>query len=171
MSETAPERPARGGNFLTRKVGPLPAWGWAALAAAGAGVYFWYRNRQGQAAAAAPSAAGTPTGAQGTSGATDQAASIATLQDEIQQIQGELSKDAKEDKGSGGGKGKPKYARHVSTGKETFLQIAKAQSTTIGDIIAVSKRAPESDKNVAELEAWARHPHTRRAGVVYYTAA
>ena len=169
MSEPVPERPARG-NPLTRRVGPLPAWGWVAAAAGVAGVYLWWRNRQANAAAAAPSAAGTPTGAQGTSGATDQAASIATLQDEIQQLQGEQSKDAGADEaGSGGGKRKGRPYRHVSTGKETFTAIARARHTTIGDLLAVSKDSPESAKNLAELEAWAKHPGSKRAGVVYYT--
>lgn len=39
-------------NFLTRKLGPLPAWGWAA---AGAGVYLVYRLRKSQSAASTSS--------------------------------------------------------------------------------------------------------------------
>lgn len=154
-----------------RKVGPLPAWGWVAVTVVVAGGVIWWRNRQSAAAAAAPSAAGTLTGAQGTSGATDYAGSIATLQDEIQQLQGDVSKDAKSDTdtGTGGGGGRKGPYRHVSTGKETLNAIAKARHTTIGDILAVAKDSPETAKNLAELEAWAAHPGSRRAGVVYYT--
>ena len=54
-------------NFLTRKVGPLPAWGWAA---AGAGVYLIWRLRKSQAAS---STASTSTGATAGSGYGDYA--------------------------------------------------------------------------------------------------
>ena len=177
MSESAPERPARkGGNPLTRKIGPLPAWGWVAGAAVIAGGYMWWRNRQGAAAATSGSAT-TSTSATDTTGTgTDQAASIATLQSEIQALQGEMSQDTGQDTGQGsqggggGGKRKPKYLRHVSTGKESLNQIARASGTSIADLIRLAGKAPESDKNVAELTAWAKHPGQRRKGVVYYTA-
>jgi hypothetical protein len=47
--------PAKGGNVLTRKIGPLPGWAWAAVAVGG---YYLWKKRQ---AAAAASSAATPT--------------------------------------------------------------------------------------------------------------
>ena len=48
--------PAKGGSFLTKKYGPLPAWAWAGL-----GVLGFYLWKQRQAAAAASAASTTPT--------------------------------------------------------------------------------------------------------------
>ncbi len=48
--------PKGGGNFLTRKLGPLPTWAWAGLAVGG---FLYWRKRQAAAAAAAAAAAGT----------------------------------------------------------------------------------------------------------------
>jgi LysM repeat protein len=63
MSETAPEAPAGGGGgiggTLTRKVGPLPVWGWLAVLTVLA-VGYWLIK--GKGSAAAPSSAGTDTG-------------------------------------------------------------------------------------------------------------
>lgn len=96
------EGPRRGGNFLTRKVGPLPMWGWIAAVAVGVGVFVW-RKRQNAAAAtgAPPGNTGTvnaapdvfgASGYQGYSpgqqvGGYDQASSDSFLQ----QLQGQLS--------------------------------------------------------------------------------
>lgn len=58
MSETAPERPpSRGGNILTRKVGPLPLWGWMAVGLAAAIAYYLYNKNK-----AASSSSATSTG-------------------------------------------------------------------------------------------------------------
>lgn len=46
------------GNFLTRKVGPLPTWAWLGLLA-GAGVGLWYFSRQQAASATSAAQAGT----------------------------------------------------------------------------------------------------------------
>ena len=53
MATPAPEG---GGNFLTRKLGPLPTWAWAGLAVGG---FLYWRKRQAAAAAAAGTAATT----------------------------------------------------------------------------------------------------------------
>ena len=52
-------RPSRAaGNFLTEKIGPLPAWGWGLAAAAVAAAYLWWRNSQ-SASSSSSSSAGT----------------------------------------------------------------------------------------------------------------
>ena len=107
MSQPMPEAPTRGnvpprpsgGSGLSRKFGPLPAWGWLLLAAAGGVGYIWYRNHQ------AASAASTATDTTGTdTSSTDDAASISTLQSEIQQLQGDESSETSSTPASSGGK-------------------------------------------------------------------
>jgi hypothetical protein len=34
-------KPKGGGTWFTRKIGPLPAWGWGVAAV---GVYYWYTH-------------------------------------------------------------------------------------------------------------------------------
>ena len=105
MSEQAPERPAGGGGFsLTKRYGPLPAWAWGLLGGAGlyAGYRFWKVRQGAGAATAATTAAGD---GQGTG--IDYAPQIATIQSEVQQLQGEESTepvdtDTDVDTGTGG---------------------------------------------------------------------
>src|SRR5215831_2171208 len=179
MSEAAAERPAGGGgapapgggNILQRKIGPLPGWAWAGLAGVGALAWFYFRNRQGQ------NAANAATG--DTLAATDESAvgddiqgQLSTIQTEIQNLQGQESQEGSTTPGNSGTgtSSTDKPVRHVSTGKETFNQIAKARHTSVAHIVSVSKASPESKANLAELLKWAAHPGTRRKGVVYYTA-
>ena len=177
MSEAAAEGPTRtrpaassgaSGNVFTRKFGPLPGWGWAAVAGVAAIGYMWYRNRSGAAAAANAAATQPDTAA---AVGDDIQGQLATLQTEIQDLQGTESTEA-EGTGSGGstsGGGKNRKVRHVSTGKETLNQIAKADRTSVAHIVSVSRSSGENDPNLDKLQAWAAHPHTRRRGVVYYT--
>ena len=104
MSEAAPERsrpqavPARetpgGGNVLTRKVGPLPTWAWLGIIGiGGAAVWYFYKSRQASAAASSGTATqtGNCTDTNGNSVPCDQVdygGQIATLQTEIQDLQG-----------------------------------------------------------------------------------
>jgi hypothetical protein len=83
--------PAKGGSFFTKKYGPLPGWGWSLLAGGGALAYFWWKHRSAQQAAATTTSTGSSTAYSG----TGYAGSIAALQSEIQQLQGELSTTAK----------------------------------------------------------------------------
>ncbi|MDA8323850.1 MAG: hypothetical protein M0030_29130 [Actinomycetota bacterium] len=193
MSEAAPEAaPRRGGNFLTRKAGPLPVWGWAALGAGGYLLYRWWSSRSAastSATTAAATAAATP------SSGIDYAPQIATLQAEIQQLQGQVSQGESSEGGKGkGGGGKPpgpkppipfppyrppgkkpgpkpqgRRYRHVSTGKQSFTELVKGRHTTIADIVATSRQAPETMENLEALESWASHPGQKRRGIVYYT--
>lgn len=56
-SGTATAKPAAGGTWFTRKIGPLPAWGWGVAAV---GAYYWYTHygpgASKQTAAAQPAA-------------------------------------------------------------------------------------------------------------------
>jgi hypothetical protein len=175
MSEAATERPASapnragGGNILQRKFGPLPGWGWAALAGVAAAGYLWYRNRQGGSAAAdSASADSAATGAVG----DDVQGQLSTIQTEIQGLQGaESAEGSTTPANSGSGTGQKVTFRHVSTGKETLNQIAKARNTSVAHIVAASTAGPESKDNLAKLVAWAKHPGTRRKGIVYYTSS
>jgi hypothetical protein len=66
VSEQAPEAPARtsgGGNPLTRKLGPLPLWGWLGIATALALVYVFISKGKSSSASAATTGAGTAAGA------------------------------------------------------------------------------------------------------------
>jgi len=179
MSEAAAERPARGPgappaggpNIFQRKFGPLPGWGWMALAGLAAAGYLWYRNKQGASAATAD------TGTEDVSGAVgeDVQGQLSTIQTEIQGLQGAEAAEgsttpANSGTGSSSGSSSRPAIRHVSTGKETLNQIAKGRNTSVAHIVAVSTKGPESKENLAKLLAWAKHPGTRRKGVVYYTS-
>jgi len=180
MSEPAAETPTRAsrppsggasGNIFQRKFGPLPGWGWAALAAVAAGGYLWYRNRQG--ASAAQAAASTDQSAAAQAVGDDVQGELATVQTELQNLQGSESQEGETtpaNSGTGGASGGSKTAarRHVSGGKESLNQIAKANGTSVAHIVAVSRRAPENRANLDRLLDWASKPGTRRKGVVYY---
>ena len=49
-------------NVLTKKLGPLPVWGWAVAIVAGYLVYRWWKDRQGAGAAPVTVTSGTSTG-------------------------------------------------------------------------------------------------------------
>ena len=46
MSEPVPPRPARRENVLTRKIGPIPTWGWIVIVGAVVITWAFYRNKQ-----------------------------------------------------------------------------------------------------------------------------
>jgi hypothetical protein len=48
-----------GGNFLTRKLGPLPIWAWALMALAGAIAFYVYQKKNASSSTSAVSAAGS----------------------------------------------------------------------------------------------------------------
>lgn len=71
MSEQAPERPTRGRpapakgkeNVLTRKIGPLPTWGWVAVVASLLLLYvFWSNNKSAQSSSSSGTGTGKATG-------------------------------------------------------------------------------------------------------------
>lgn len=62
MSESAPEAtPRSGGNIFTRKLGPLPMWGWMAIAALLAVFYYLYAKNKSASSTTAASAQTTAT--------------------------------------------------------------------------------------------------------------
>ena len=180
MSEAATETPTRGsrppsggasGNIFQRKFGPLPGWGWAALAAVGAAGYLWYRNRQG--ASAAQAAASTDQSAATQAVGDDVQGQLSTIQTELQNLQGSESQEGETTPANSGtsgasGGGSKAAKRHVSGGKESLNQIAKANGTSVAHIVAVSRAAPENRANLDRLLDWASKPGARRKGVVYY---
>ena len=95
MSTQAEERrpasssPSRGGKGLEKKIGPLPVWGWGLLAGGAVIAFILYRRY----AAAQEAAAKKKGGGGGTvvAGGIDYGPSIATLQSEIQDLQGRKS--------------------------------------------------------------------------------
>lgn len=64
MSESAPESTGGGGNVFTRKMGPLPMWGWMAIALLVAVFFYLYnKNKQGATSAGtSPNTVNTPGG-------------------------------------------------------------------------------------------------------------
>jgi len=74
---------------LSRKYGPLPAWGWIAAAAGVGLIYIYMKNRSASSSAASDS--GSTGAADSTDTGNDTGASIATIQSEVQQLQGEES--------------------------------------------------------------------------------
>jgi len=79
--------PAKGPNFLTRKLGPLPVWVWASIGGAAGGLYLlWRRHEDKTAATTAATAAPAATAA-----TSSIAAALGTLQSEIGQLQGAAS--------------------------------------------------------------------------------
>ena len=179
MSQPATERPvsgpgappAGGSSVFQRKFGPLPGWGWMALAGVAAAGYLWWRNKQGAAAASAANTAATDTtGAVG----SDVQGQLSTIQTEIQNLQGSESQEGSTtpaNSGTGSSGSSSPSIRHVSTGKETLNQIAKGRNTSVAHIVAVSSAGPESKDNLAKLLDWAKHPGTRKKGIVYYTSS
>lgn len=60
---STPNEPSSGGgNFLTRKIGPLPMWGWVAIAAGLILLYSYRQKSQQTTAASTNTAANTPGG-------------------------------------------------------------------------------------------------------------
>jgi hypothetical protein len=166
MSSAPAEMPTRGtppspgaGSGFQKKYGPLPAWGWILLAAAGAGAYLWWRNRSGATAASQ----GASSSDNEADAGEDVQGQLATIQTEIQDLEGEDST------GGTTGKKDKKPTRHVSTGKESFNQIAKARDTSVAHLVSASEGAGEDKANLDKLHKWASHPGTRRKGIVYYT--
>lgn len=135
MSQAATEAPVRGapspspagGSGLTRKIGPLPAWGWIAAAAALGVGFIWWRNHQANAATAA-----TSDTASGVDTSTDDAASIATLQSEIEALQGEESTEDKKKPPE-----KEKTREITVPRNETLAQLARAEKWTKATLKAV----------------------------------
>lgn len=62
MTSVEPEQESGGGNFLTQKYGPLPAWGWGAIAMGLAYLYLRYTANK-QKTSAATTGTGTTSGA------------------------------------------------------------------------------------------------------------
>jgi hypothetical protein len=67
MSESAPERsgPSSGGNVFTRKVGPLPMWGWMAVALLLAIGYYLIKKKSSGSPSNAPTGSGQSTAGAG----------------------------------------------------------------------------------------------------------
>jgi hypothetical protein len=83
-----PQAPSGGGFSLSKKYGPLPAWGWGLLG--GAGIYAVWRFYKSRSSSSATTATSADTSQQ-----VDFAPQIATLQAEIQQLQGGESTEGK----------------------------------------------------------------------------
>lgn len=75
-----PSPPSGGGFSLSKRYGPLPAWGWGLIGGVGIyALYRFYESRQSSSSAPTATASTYPT---------DFGPQIATLQAEIQQLQG-----------------------------------------------------------------------------------
>jgi hypothetical protein len=79
----APPKKAASGKGLTKKVGPLPVWGWAVLGLGGAVAYLWWRSRKSGSASSATTASTTASSAY--------ASSLDQMQEELDQLLAEQS--------------------------------------------------------------------------------
>jgi hypothetical protein len=189
VSETTPERapgpPAAGsGNFLTRKVGPLPTWAWLAIiGVGGAAVWLIWQRRQSAAADNAnTSSAGTGGDCQDASGNTvpcdqsDEAGQIATLQTEIQDLEQKLSQSQTTppppDSTAPNPPGPisvppdirppsrgPKFFREIATGGQSLNAVAKARHTTVAHLEEVTRQSAGQPGGISakNLEAFNKY--------------
>jgi Fibronectin type III domain len=109
--QEAAQREGKGGNFFSRKYGPLPGWGWSLLAAGGALAYFWWRSRSKNQAV---SSGYTGTGVSG---------QLASLQSEIDALYGQSASAVTKTTGTtgtgGSGSGKPAVPGNLHTDRVT----------------------------------------------------
>jgi hypothetical protein len=143
MSEQAPEAPARpapsgGGGKLgvwSKKLGPLPAWGWAAILLVVIIIYMYYRNRN-----SSTTASGSVTSADTANGSTP----ASDIPQFVNQTYTTVTPPAAPPTPTGtptpttGGQ-IPGHHVITSNGQQTLAQIASANGTTAADIIAFSK--------------------------------
>jgi Fibronectin type III domain len=92
----APPKKASGGSGLTKKVGPLPVWGWAVLGLGGAVAYLWWRSRK------SGSSAGT-TATTSTTSSSAYASQLDQMQAELDQLLAEQSASSAGTSGTGSG--------------------------------------------------------------------
>lgn len=153
-AQTGPE-PAARGNVFTRKIGPLPMWGWVAIIVAGILAYRWWSNRN------------TSTTS---SGSATTPAVVVTTPPEQEPAGSRDPGDGNRHKPRGPGGGRE--FRHVATGKETLAEVARARHTTVAELVAVTRASREiSPENLRKFLAYAKHPNRKMpAGLVYYTA-
>lgn len=158
MSEPAAERPVRGsapppqrGNALTRKYGPLPGWGWAGLAAVAAVGVWWWRNRQ---ASQTGTATNTVTG-------VDYSGELATIQSEIQNLQG----------GKSTGGSTESWTMHTATGKHSLNQLAGQYGTSLAQFFTWQRESPLDQEGLQDIIEWMKFPDRKHSNIVYYTPA
>jgi hypothetical protein len=78
----APPKKAASGKGLTKKVGPLPVWGWAVLGLGGAVAYLWWRSRKSSSTSATTAS---------TTASSAYASSLDQMQAELDQLLAEQS--------------------------------------------------------------------------------
>jgi hypothetical protein len=120
--------PARGGgNVLTRKIGPMPAWAWIAIIAAALIGYAYYRNKQ----SAGSSSADAATAADGTDASQVPQFVNQTYTTVTPPVAGPPPNAT-----TPGGTQIPGHHVVTATGHETLAQIAKRYKTTPAAIVA-----------------------------------
>jgi hypothetical protein len=141
----------QGGGLFSRKYGPLPGWAWAGIAAGGALAWFWWRNRQASQASDTSSDDTADSGQEQAN--TDQ---IASLQDEIDALQGVVATETTTGTGggsttpSGGGSTTPSSTTKwvTANGKEDIYQIAKKNGLTESKFLSLNKTQKNLQKYV-----------------------
>lgn len=79
------------GEFFTRKLGPLPTWGWGVIGIAGIVFYLRYRATHTATSASAPNTASVPFGTSAAGTGTTAAGYAPTLSDQIGALTGDIS--------------------------------------------------------------------------------
>jgi hypothetical protein len=121
----APPRKAASGKGLSKKVGPLPVWGWAVLGLGGAVAYLWWRSRKSSGTSSATTASTTASSAY--------ASSLDQMQEELDQLLAEQSASSSGTGSTGSGGGTGTTSGVGTTTKTTAGTTAKttAKTTTV----------------------------------------
>jgi hypothetical protein len=123
-----PAAPSRGGgNVLTRKIGPMPAWAWIAIIAAALIGYAYWRNKSSASATAATAADGTD------------ASQVPQFVNQTYTTVTPPVAGPPPNPATPGGEQIPGHHVITATGHETLAQIAKKYKTSPADIIAFTK--------------------------------
>jgi hypothetical protein len=148
VATAAPPPKKAKGTGLTKKVGPLPIWGWAALAAVGAGAYIWYRDRKAKSSSAGTASTTSTTSTAGID-ESQLAAELAQLLNEEGQGGGASSSGTTGTTGSGGGTGtttkttsSTKTGTTSKTTAKTTARTTSSTKTTTGGGVKKPARAP-----------------------------
>jgi hypothetical protein len=155
MSEPAraSEPPQQGkGGGLSKKYAGLPGWAWLGLAGVGAIAFWWWRSHQSSSAGTATN---TVTG-------TDYSGQIATLQSEIQNMQGSQSSDTDVQR---------QWTPKVTSGHQTLHQLANANGTSPAGMFSWMRESPATEQQVRDFIEWYEHPNRKLNNLTYYVPA
>lgn len=173
-----PDETGGGGNFLTRKFGPLPAWAYLVGAAL---IGYWWISHHSSSSSSTPATGAKSTGGGGTATTTGNTV-IRKGAIVIRVNQGTEPEDNDQPQppthGGGGGKhtSGTVYRHVVSEDNLSLDSLAKGRHTTVAHLIDVSEHGGRnmhmSPANLAKFEAYVKGGTDKPMpkGLVYYTS-